>query len=365
MPRPLHARIDLSALRSNLARVRALAPQAQVLAVIKADGYGHGMPACAQALAADGYALLTLEEAYGVRDLGISRPVVLLEGIFHERDLADLRATAATPVIHHAEQIRMLELSALPPPARVFLKVDTGMHRLGFLPELAAAALARLQRVAGIEQVVLMMHYACADEAGGAAEAVRRMQALRAGHPGLAALPTSFANSAAVMAAEVFGDDAAPLHGDWVRPGIMLYGASPIAHCSAASLGLKPVMQLASELIAVRQVEADEAIGYGATFRCERTLRVGVVACGYADGYPRHAPTGTPVLVDGQRTRLLGRVSMDMLCVDLELLPHAAVGTRVELFGPGLPVDEVAAAAGTIPYEILTAIARRVPRQLA
>jgi len=210
--------------------------------------------------------------------------------------------------------------------------------------------------------VVLMMHYACADEAGGAAEAVRRMQALRAAHPALTALDTSFANSAAVCAAAAFGEQQAPLLGGWVRPGIMLYGASPIASQSAAALGLQPVMRLVSELIAVREVPAGEPIGYGAAWRCEQALRVGIVACGYADGYPRHAPTGTPVLVDGQRTRLLGRVSMDMLCVDLSGLPQAAVGTPVELFGPGLPVDEIAAAAGTIPYEILTAIARRVPR---
>ncbi len=364
MPRPLTAWIDLAALCGNLQRVRALAPASRVLAVVKADGYGHGMAGCAQALGADGYALLTLDEAYGLRDLGIGRPIVLLEGFFHPQDLVHLRATAAIPVIHHSEQIRMLETSTLPPPPAVYLKVDTGMHRLGFLPEQAPAALARLQALAGIEQVVLMMHYACADVAGGAAEAVRRMQALRAAHPALAALSTSFANSAGVTAGIAFGGQDAPLPGDWVRPGIMLYGASPIDSCTAASLGLQPVMRLASELIAVRDVPAGEPIGYGATWSCPQALRVGIVACGYADGYPRHAPTGTPVLVDGQRTRLLGRVSMDMLCVDLDGLPQAAVGTPVELFGPALPVDDIAAAAGTIPYEILTSIARRVPRRI-
>jgi len=240
MPRPLTAWIDLAALRGNLHRVRALAPAARVLAVVKADGYGHGMADCAQALESDGYALLTLDEAYGLRDLGIGRPIVLLEGLFQPRDLVDLRATAATPVIHHDEQIRMLETSAVPLPACVYLKIDTGMHRLGFLPEQAPAALSRLQALAGVEQVVLMMHYACADEAGGAAEAVRRMQALRAAHPALTALDTSFANSAAVCAAAAFGEQQAPLLGGWVRPGIMLYGvwcpnSSPCARCPPAS----------------------------------------------------------------------------------------------------------------------------------
>jgi alanine racemase len=193
---------------------------------------------------------------------------------------------------------------------------------------------------------------------------MQRMDALRASRPDIAALPTSFGNSAAVTAGLAFGTGHAVQSGDWVRPGLMLYGASPIADYSARTLGLQPVMQLCSELIAVRDVPAGEAIGYGGSFRCAQDMRVGIVACGYADGYPRHAPTGTPVRVAGRTTRLLGRVSMDMLCVDLDGLADAGVGSPVELFGPGLPVDEIALAADTIPYEILTAIARRVPRRV-
>jgi alanine racemase len=361
MPRPLVAHIDLAALRRNHARARALAPAARILAVVKGDAYGHGMAACAQALDADGFALMTLDEAHALRALGIDRPILLLEGFFAAGDLEAVHATRTTPVIHHAEQIRMLETARALLPRQVFLKVDTGMHRLGFVPEAAAAALARLRALPGIEKVVLMMHYACADEAGGTRDAAQRIDALRAAHPALAALPTSYANSAAVLSASAFGPGSAAPPGDWIRPGLMLYGASPVAGRSAASLGLAPVMRLASELIAVRTVPAGEAIGYGAAFRSPVALRIGVVACGYADGYPRHAPTGTPVLVAGRRSRVLGRVTMDMLSVDLSELPEAGVGTPVELFGPGLPVDEIALAAQTIPYEILTAIARRVP----
>ncbi len=364
MPRPLLARIHLDALRHNLARVRDLAPASKVLAVIKANAYGHGMETCALALDSDGYAMLSLDEARTLRELGVTKPLLLLEGFFSADDLKGLRETRATPVIHHAEQLRMLEMSDLPPPARIFLKVDTGMHRLGFAPGDAADALRRLQAIAGMGEIVLMTHYACADEAGGAREAMSRLQELRGWQAELAILPSSYGNSAAILAAQTFGPGHAVMVGDWVRPGLMLYGASPVAGASAASLGLRPVMQLTSRLIAVREVAAGEGIGYGATFRSAVPIRIGIVACGYADGYPRHAPTGTPVVVDGRITRLLGRVSMDMLCVDLSGIPDAGVGMPVELFGPALPVDEIALAAGTIPYEILTGIARRVPQEL-
>ena len=361
MPRPLLAEVDLGALRHNLQRVRQLAPNSSVLAVVKANAYGHGMEACALALDSDGYALLSLDEARTLRELGITRPILLLEGVFGAEDLKGLRETRAMPVIHHIEQVRMLEMSDLPPPARIFLKVDTGMHRLGFAPADAAEALRRLQQIPRIGDIVLMTHYACADEPDGAREAVRRMEELRGWQAELAILPSSFGNSAAVLAGQAFGVGRAVPVGDWVRPGLMLYGASPLAGISAASLDLQPVMRLSSQLIAVKQVAAGEGIGYGATFRSDTPIRIGIVACGYADGYPRHAPTGTPVRVAGRITRLLGRVSMDMLCVDLTAIPEAQVGAPVELFGPGLPVDEIALAAGTIPYEILTGITRRVP----
>ena len=363
MPRPLTAHVDLAALRHNHARVRQLARGARILSVIKANAYGHHARLCAPALDTDGFALLTLEEAQTVRALGLDVPILLLEGFFSPADLPHVKALAATPVIHDAEQVRMLECAPALAPAQVFLKIDSGMHRLGFAPTDALNALVRLQAITTIQSVTLMTHYASADAPEGTAEAASVMEALRARQPAISALPTSYANSAALLAAQAFPDSAPPALGDWVRPGIMLYGCSPIETASAASLGLQPVMRLASELISVRTVPAGEGIGYGAAFRADHAMRIGVVACGYADGYPRHAGTGTPIVVDGNRTRVLGRVSMDMLCVDLDSVPGAAVGTPVELFGPALSADEVARAAGTVSYEILTGIAARVPIQ--
>jgi len=369
MFRPLVAHIDLEALHHNQRRVRTLAPWAKRLAVVKANAYGHGMLDCARALDSntEGFALLSLEEARSLRGLGVTKPILLLEGVFKYEDYQAVCALHLTPVIHHAEQIRMLELNPLDVPETVFLKVDSGMHRLGFAPHQVFDAFQRLKELRAMGrtlEVVLMTHYACADEPDRASNQMHVMNELKSAHPELDALETSFANSAAVMAGSAFGKAHAVEMGDWIRTGLMLYGASPLVGYSAADLNLKPVMQLESQLIAIRNAPAGEGIGYGMAFVPDRDTRIGVVACGYADGYPRHAPTGTPVVVNGTRTQLLGRVSMDMLCVDLTHCPEAGVGAPVELFGRRLPIDEVAAAAGTIPYELMTAVAHRVPRSL-
>jgi len=369
MFRPLVAHIDLDALRHNQRRVKALAPQANRLAVIKANAYGHGMLDCARALDTDteGFALLSIEEARSLRGLGVTKPILLLEGVFKAEDYQAVTHLKLTPVIHHDEQIRMLELNLRDIPERVFLKVDSGMHRLGFAPNAVPDAFKRIKALKAMGRevdVVLMTHYACADEKDRAQIQMATMHQLRRQNSDLADLETSYANSAAVMAGNAFGSIHGVETGDWVRTGLMLYGASPVGGYSAEALGLKPVMQLQSQIIAIREVPAGEGIGYGMAFTPESPILIGIVACGYADGYPRHAPTGTPVIVDGIRTRLLGRVSMDMLCVDLSPCPHVGVAAPVELFGAQLPIDEVATAAQTIPYEIMTAITARVPRRV-
>lgn len=354
MPRPIHATIHLAALRGNLARARAGAPGARIWAVLKADGYGHGLMRAARAFAAaDGLALLEFDRATRLRARWPDRPILMLEGPFDPADVDQAIAEHLELVIHSTAQLDWLERVAArrgKAPPRVWLKFDSGMHRLGFGRDELDVARTRLRQLPGGCVVGLMSHFACADEPGGAEPALARIDELRREHRE----PCSLANSAALLASP-------GTHADWVRPGIMLYGGSPFAGRSAAALGLQAGMTLTSELIAVRTIAAGESVGYGATFTAERPMRVGTVACGYADGYPRHAPTGTPVSVAGVRTRLLGRVSMDMLGVDLDPVPAAVVGAPVELWGGAVPIDEVAAAAGTIGYELMCALAPRVP----
>ncbi len=347
--RPIQAVIHRAALTHNLGVARRHAPRAKVMAVIKANAYGHGLLTAARALAgADGFAVLELDAAVRLREAGFTQPILLLEGYFGPGEAPLFHQHGLSAVIHCPEQLEMLP--AFRPPLDVFLKLDTGMHRLGFQGGRFAAALERVAAAAAVRSVTLMTHFARADEPGGVVEQLARFQALT-GH---LALPRSLANSAAILCHP-------DTHADWVRPGIMLYGASPFANRPAAEFGLRPAMTLSAEVIAVQELARGERVGYGAAFEAPQPMRVGIVACGYADGYPRHAGTGTPVLVDGQRTRTLGRVSMDMLCVDLGGMPGAGVGSRVTLWGEGLPVDEVAAAAGTIGYELLCAVAPRVP----
>jgi len=357
MTRPIRARIDLSALKHNLGVVRGCAPQSRALAVIKANGYGHGMLRVAGALAgAEGFAVLNLSEGIALREAGFTQTILLLEGFFSADELPALAEYRLASVIHHAEQMEMLEASGLPVKLDVFLKINSGMNRLGFKPEVFSSVLQRLQSFRSVGKITLMTHFASADALKGASEAegVAAQLACFDGFAAGLAWPRSLANSAAILRYP-------ETHGDWVRPGIMLYGASPFAGESAESLGLKPVMTLESGIIAVQALRTGDAVGYGGTFRADTPMRIGVVACGYADGYPRHAPTGTPVLVNGVPSRILGRVSMDMLCVDLTALSDAGIGSPVTLWGDGLPVEEVAAAAGTISYELLCALAPRVP----
>jgi alanine racemase len=351
MPRPIKATISLDALRHNLSVVRRHAPRARVFAVIKANAYGHGVMRAARALvSAEGYALLELDAAVRLREAGCRQRIALLEGAFEPRDLAVAAEHRLAIAIHSQEQIRMLD--SAPSDARfdVLLKINTGMNRLGITLAEFAAAIAQLQGHPRVAQLTLMTHFANADDARGSAWQMERLERLAAG----GGLQRCLANSAAILRYP-------ETHADWVRPGIMLYGCSPFADVPADNLGLQPVMTLTSELIAVRELRPGDRIGYGGTFVATQEMRVGIVACGYADGYSRHAPTGTPIVVGDRRTRTLGRVSMDMLCADLSGLPAAQVGTPVTLWGEGLSADEVAAAAGTVSYELLCALAPRVP----
>jgi alanine racemase len=351
MPRPLRASISLSSLRHNLGIARSNAPHARIMAVVKANGYGHGMLRVAKALeAADGFAVLNLAEAVALREAGFTQEILLLEGFFSADELPLLARHGLSTVIHAQWQIDALLQTPGTAPLQAWLKINSGMNRLGFQPAEALAALQSLQRLGA--QVTLMTHFARADESDGIAEQLALFNSITHGLN----LPRSLSNSAAVL-------NYPEAHADWVRPGIMLYGASPLIHRSAPELGLKPAMTLSSEIIAVRDIPAGAGVGYGASFRAENAMRIGTVACGYADGYPRHAPSGTPVLVDGLRSRVIGRVSMDMLTVDLSAIPGAKIGSTVTLWGEGLAVDEVAAAAGTISYELLCAVAARVPLQ--
>jgi alanine racemase len=351
MPRPIQARIDLSALENNLRVARRAAPSARVMAVIKADGYGHGLMRVAEALSdADGFALLDIRDAMRLREAGYRQTLLLLEGCFSADDLALVAEYELTCAIHSAWQIALLDACPQRKKLDVWLKVNSGMNRLGFAPDEVAQALEQLRCHRAVRDITLMTHFANADEARGVAAPLALFNDIAAPYR----LARSLANSAALLRYP-------ETHGDWVRPGIMLYGASPFAEVGAQQLGLRPAMTLTSRIIAVQELRAGDEVGYGAQFRAERTMRVGVVACGYADGYPRHAPGGTPLLVDGQRTQTLGRVSMDMLCVDLSGLQQADVDSAVTLWGEGMPIEEVARAAGTISYELMCALTARVP----
>jgi alanine racemase len=349
--RPIKARISLDAMAHNLRVARSHAGAARVFAVVKANAYGHGLSRALRAFAAaDGYAVLTLEEAANLRLMGVEKPILLLEGVFGADEIASCAELNLWPVLHHASHLDWLQQHPPARPLRVFLKFDSGMHRLGFPLAEHAAIVARARALPGVAHITLMTHFAQADEAAGVAWQLQPFLREIAAYD----LPWSSANSAALLRyPETLGA--------WVRPGIMLYGSSPFAEVAAEQLGLKPAMTLQSEIISVQTLQQGEAVGYGQLFRAERAMRVGVVACGYADGYPRHAPTGTPVLVDGRPRRTLGRVSMDMLCVDLSESPDAGVGSPVVLWGEGMSVDAVAAAAGTTSYELLCALAARVP----
>ncbi len=359
MPRPIRARIDLAALRHNYLLAKERAGGARAWAVVKADAYGHGVLRAARAFGdiADGFALLDIPDAIALRDAGIRQPILLLEGFFETADLALCAEYGLTPAIHRVEQLEMLRAAALPVRLPIYLKLNTGMNRLGITAAQLPAVRRELAVNKAVGAVTLITHFAEADGERGIAWQLDNFARMRADWPEAAAYPHSMANSAAILR----HPQTARGENTWARPGIMLYGGTPFADESAASLGLRPAMTLTSHIIGVQEIAPGERVGYGGMFEARRPTRVGTVACGYADGYPRHAPDGTPIVVDGQRTRTIGRVSMDMLACDLSDLPQAGVGSTVTLWGDGLPADEVAAAAGTISYELFCALARRVP----
>ena len=322
-----------------------------MLGVVKANAYGHGLLRVLPALAdADGLALLELDAAVALREHHYARRILLLEGFFDATELAEIAARRLAVVVHHIEQLHILEGAKLARPLEVFIKVNTGMNRLGFRPDQVHAVAERLSGTASVAALRLMTHFARADEEEGIAEQLQVFEGACKGLP----YPRSIANSAGVIRYDEVG-------GDYVRPGIMLYGSSPFPYDSAETLGLAPVMTLRSQLIATQDLKPNDSVGYGGGYTASRAHRIGIVACGYADGYPRHAPNGTPVLVCGRKVRTAGRVSMDLMTVDLSDVPEATIGSPVVLWGEGLSVDDVAAAASTVGYELLCAIAPRVP----
>jgi len=357
MPRPILATIHPAALQHNLQRCRQATPDAKVWAVVKANAYGHGIERVFDALrGADGFALLDLDEAQRVRALGWRGPILLLEGVFEPRDLELCSRLDLWHTVHCDEQIDMLAAHKTAVGQRVFLKMNTGMNRLGFSPARYRSAWHRLDALPQVEEISLMTHFSDADGARGVADQWARFNQGAADLPG----ERSLSNSAATLRHSAIASD-------WIRPGIVLYGSAPDhpLHTSA-DWGLRPGMTLSAQLIATQALEAGATVGYGSTFVAQQPMRIGVVACGYADGYPRVCPTGTPVLVAGVRSRLLGRVSMDMIMVDLTPTPDAGIGTEVTLWGRAangavLGIDEVAHAAGTLGYELMCALAQRVP----
>jgi alanine racemase len=353
MSRPATVTIDLEALRHNLARVRGLAPDSKVMAVVKADGYGHGLERVARALAdAEAFGVAALSDAERLRAIGLRNRIVLLSGFDESADLEVLRELEVDTVVHHDAQLALLEADRGSKPIRVWLKFDTGMHRLGFAPDRCKELHARLRALPNVaDELVAMTHFASSDDFEGA-QTLAQLQAF-SGVTACMGAPVSMSNSAAVLG----WPDA---HRDWVRAGGALYGLSVVEGKTGADFGLKPVMKLSTRLLAVNRVAKGERVGYSATWECPEDMNVGVAAIGYGDGYPRSAPSGTPVLVNGQRVQLIGRVSMDLMTIDLRKLPHAKVGDEVTLWGPELPVEEIARAAGTISYELTCSITRRV-----
>ncbi len=357
MPRPIQATIHTEALRHNLAQVRQTAPDARIWAVVKANAYGHGIERVFEAFSgADGFALLDLDEAQRMRHLGWRGPILLLEGVFEQRDLELCSRLNLWHTVHCEAQIDMLAMHKTNVPQRVFLKMNSGMNRLGFTPERYRAAWTRLNALPQVDEISLMTHFSDADGTKGIAEQMARFNEATQDLPGERAL----SNSAATLR-------HAGLVSDWARPGIALYGSAPdFPEHSADHWGLQPGMTLESKIIATQALSAGASVGYGSSFTAEAQMRIGVVACGYGDGYPRHCSTGTPVLVAGMRTRMVGRVSMDMITVDLTPLPSAGMGSEVTLWGRSaigatLSIDQVAQAGGTVGYELMCALAARVP----
>jgi alanine racemase len=353
MTRPARVVINLSALNHNLQRVREIAPGSKVMAIVKADAYGHGLARVAHALTTvDAFGVACLEEARELRESGIEHPIILLEGPYTANELIEIDQLGLEIVIHEINQVEMLEQIECSQPILVWLKIDTGMHRLGFLPEEVESIWQKLKQCNSVsENIRLMTHLALANERDNSMT-TKQLECFQKVCTDLNAEKT-IANSAGILA---FPES----HADWVRPGLMLYGVSPLADSEGGNVGLQAVMKLESKLISVKQLRTGESVGYGASWCCPQDMLVGVVAAGYGDGYPRHAPSGTPVLVNGERVSLIGHASMDMLTVDLRSQPNAKAGDPVELWGDSLPVEEIAQHAGTIPYELLCAVHKRL-----
>jgi alanine racemase len=357
MSRLIRAVIDTRALRHNLKTIRERARGARIMAVVKANAYGHGLVPTALALSeADAFAVARLEEGLALRAQGVTKPVVLLEGVFAAEQLLEAARHGFDLVVHDSAQIEILEHGRVPHRFVLWVKIDTGMNRLGFRPTDFPHALERLYNLDPPPlEIRLLTHLARADEPGSSMtrDQLARFQEATRGLD----CAISIANSACIFS-------EFDLECDWARPGLALYGASPFAGRNGTDLGLEPVMNLETSVIALREVPKGEAIGYGATWRAQRHSRVAIVAAGYGDGLPRSLPSGTPILVDGRRAPLCGRVSMDMCAVDVTELPGVFVGTRALLWGSGLPVEEIACCAGTIPYELLCGVSQRVPLDL-
>ncbi|MFM9834635.1 MAG: alanine racemase [Methylophilaceae bacterium] len=352
--RPIQATISHAALQHNLNVVKQYAPNAKIMAVVKANGYGHGLINVAHGLyAADGFAVLGLNEAIDLREAGFSQTILMLEGVFSKDEVKLASGFGFDIVVHSLLQMQMLEQAKLARTVNVHLKMNSGMNRLGFTPNEYLAAFNRLKACKNVAEITLMTHFATADEEIGISAPMKLFQNAVQGLN----QPLSLANSATILRHP-------EAHADWVRPGIMLYGASAVSGTPAVEFGLKPVMQFSSEIIAVQTLEKGESVGYGNRFTATQKIRVGIVACGYADGYPRHSPNGTPIAVNGKLTQTLGRVSMDMLFCDLTAAPETNIGTLVELWGQTVPVDAVAEASGTVGYELLCAVSPRVPMKV-
>lgn len=339
----------------NLALAKSCVPDSKTWAVVKANAYGHGLDNGMRGFAAaDGLALIEIDSAVRLRQMGWSKPILLLEGFFHPSELEVINEYRLETVVHCKEQLEILEKLTGAFELVTHLKMNSGMNRLGFKPDEFRDAFKRLSSCRNVKKISLITHFANAElVAHNVLPVAAQMRAFQDASHDFGG-ERSCSNSAAILVHP-------EIQADWMRPGIMLYGASPGGR-SAAEFGLKPAMRLESEIIAIQNVVQGESIGYGSQFVVDRPMRVGVVACGYADGYPRHAPAGTPLLVEGKRTRLLGRVSMDMMNVDLTAIPEAHSGSKVVLWGENLPIDEVAHAAGTIGYELMCALSPRVRR---
>ncbi|VFP87072.1 alanine racemase [Candidatus Erwinia haradaeae] len=357
MSRPIVAIINQKALKNNLSIVRQMVPTAQLWAVVKANAYGHGIKRVWKSLCqADGFALLSIHEALLLRDSGWQKPILLLEGFFHPSDITILAQYNLTTVVHSQWQIQALAQAKLLAPLNIYLKMNCGMNRLGFQPDDIHSVWRQLKEIKSIGTLTLMAHFANAEHKEGVIEPMKKIyQASKDLN-----CPISLANSAAILWHP-------QTHFNWVRPGIILYGASPKRDGNpgiSSDSGFEPVMTLNSQIIAIQEIAFGSTVGYANSYRANCKQRIGIVACGYADGYPRHAPSGTPVKILEHMTKTIGTVSMDMMAIDLTMYPQAYIGSKVELWGDSVKINDVATASKTVGYELMCALSPRVPVQL-